>query len=102
MYVSVNAVARGRARRWRKYTVALEIANLLNGAPSTPRDIDGAQIHRLETCHPSSPWSSPESLHKHFGATLEHMTEEEIITFVAGLDGVLTLRPAPGDGSPEI
>jgi hypothetical protein len=30
------------------------------------------------------------------------MTAEEIIGFVAGLDGVLTLRPAPGDGSPEI
>ncbi len=27
---------------------------------------------------------------------------EEIISFVDGLDGVLTLRPAPGDGSPEI
>ena len=27
---------------------------------------------------------------------------DEIINFVAGLDGVLTLRPAPGDGSPEI
>ncbi len=30
------------------------------------------------------------------------MTIEEIISFVAGLDGVLTLKPAPGDGSPEI
>ncbi|MFD8542464.1 DUF6194 family protein [Streptomyces sp. NPDC059649] len=30
------------------------------------------------------------------------MTMEEIISFVDGLDGVLTLRPAPGDGSPEI
>jgi hypothetical protein len=30
------------------------------------------------------------------------MTMDEIITFVDGLDGVLTLRPAPGDGSPEI
>ncbi|POM25406.1 hypothetical protein BTM25_40500 [Actinomadura rubteroloni] len=27
---------------------------------------------------------------------------DEIIEFVAGLDGVLTVRPAPGDGSPEI
>ncbi len=27
---------------------------------------------------------------------------DEIISFVDGLDGVLTLRPAPGDGSPEI
>lgn len=27
---------------------------------------------------------------------------DEIIGFVGGLDGVLTLRPAPGDGSPEI
>lgn len=27
---------------------------------------------------------------------------DEIISFVAGLDGVLTLQPAPGDGSPEI
>ncbi|MFW6639129.1 DUF6194 family protein [Nocardiopsis algeriensis] len=30
------------------------------------------------------------------------MTEEEIISFVDALDGVLTLRPGPGDGSPEI
>ncbi|MFJ9821552.1 DUF6194 family protein [Streptomyces sp. NPDC101151] len=30
------------------------------------------------------------------------MTMDEIISFVEGLDGVLTLRPAPGDGSPEI
>ncbi|MFI0419291.1 DUF6194 family protein [Spongiactinospora sp. 9N601] len=30
------------------------------------------------------------------------MTMEEIIGFVAALDGVLTLRPRPGDGSPEI
>jgi hypothetical protein len=35
-------------------------------------------------------------------ATLEHMTKDEIINFVAGLNGVLTVRPAPGDGSPEI
>lgn len=30
------------------------------------------------------------------------MTIDEIIDFVQGLDGVLTVRPAPGDGSPEI
>ncbi|HEY6798242.1 MAG TPA: DUF6194 family protein [Kineosporiaceae bacterium] len=30
------------------------------------------------------------------------MTQDEIIAFVGGLDGVLALRPAPGDGSPEI
>lgn len=30
------------------------------------------------------------------------MTQEEIIDFVDGLDGVLSIRPAPGDGSPEI
>lgn len=30
------------------------------------------------------------------------MTLDDIIAFTAGLDGVLTLRPAPGDGSPEI
>lgn len=30
------------------------------------------------------------------------MTIDEIIGFVGGLDGVLTLRPAPGDGSPRI
>lgn len=30
------------------------------------------------------------------------MTMEEIISFVAGLDGVLTVTPASGDGSPEI
>ncbi|MFI2281696.1 DUF6194 family protein [Nocardia beijingensis] len=30
------------------------------------------------------------------------MTIEEIIGFVSALEGVLTLRPGPGDGSPEI
>ncbi|WP_063016344.1 DUF6194 family protein [Nocardia niwae] len=30
------------------------------------------------------------------------MTIDEIIDFVSALDGVLTLRPGPGDGSPEI
>ncbi|MFI6515627.1 DUF6194 family protein [Spirillospora sp. NPDC050679] len=30
------------------------------------------------------------------------MTMEEIIGFVEGLEGVLTLRPAPGDGTPEL
>jgi hypothetical protein len=30
------------------------------------------------------------------------MTMDEIISFVANLDGVLTLASAPGDGSPEI
>ncbi|RMI34723.1 DUF6194 family protein [Streptomyces triticirhizae] len=29
------------------------------------------------------------------------MTMDEIIDWVSGLDGVLTLRPAPGDGTPE-
>lgn len=30
------------------------------------------------------------------------MTMDEIISFVDGLDGVLTMGPAPGDGTPEI
>ncbi len=30
------------------------------------------------------------------------MTIDEIINFVEDLDGVLTMRPGPGDGSPEI
>ncbi|TDD79279.1 DUF6194 family protein [Actinomadura rubrisoli] len=30
------------------------------------------------------------------------MTMDEIIALVGGLDGVLTIRPAPGDGSPEL
>jgi hypothetical protein len=33
---------------------------------------------------------------------LEHMTIDEIITFIESLGDVRTLRPAPGDGSPEI
>jgi hypothetical protein len=33
---------------------------------------------------------------------LEHMGVDEIIEFLDGLGGVLVLRPAPGDGSPEI
>jgi Family of unknown function (DUF6194) len=37
-----------------------------------------------------------------WSGTLEGMTIDEIISFVDGLDGVLTLRPAPGDGTPEI
>ena len=34
--------------------------------------------------------------------TLEHMSIDDIIEFIGALDGVLILRPAPGDGSPEI
>ncbi len=34
--------------------------------------------------------------------TDEHLTMDEIISFVDGLGGVLTMRPEPGDGSPEI
>jgi len=34
--------------------------------------------------------------------TRESTTMDEIIDFTAALDGVLTLRPGPGDGSPEI
>jgi hypothetical protein len=30
------------------------------------------------------------------------MTIDEIIGFVDGLDGVLTVKPVPGDGSPEV
>ncbi|MFD9290980.1 hypothetical protein ACFWBV_22340 [Streptomyces sp. NPDC060030] len=30
------------------------------------------------------------------------MTIDEIIGFMQGLDGVLAVTPAPGDGSPEI
>ncbi|WP_189250853.1 DUF6194 family protein [Streptosporangium pseudovulgare] len=30
------------------------------------------------------------------------MTMDEIIGFAGGLDGVLALRPAPGDGTPEL
>jgi hypothetical protein len=30
------------------------------------------------------------------------MTIDEIISFVRGFDGALTLRPGPGDGSPEL
>ncbi|MGW2118931.1 DUF6194 family protein [Streptomyces zhihengii] len=29
------------------------------------------------------------------------MTQDEIITFTGGMDGVLTVRPFPGDGSPD-
>lgn len=42
------------------------------------------------------------SLHKHFNVTLEYMTIDEIIGYLGTLDGVLTLRPGPGDGSPEL
>lgn len=38
----------------------------------------------------------------HPNETLEHMSIDEIIALLNGLDGVLTLRPAPGDGSPQI
>jgi hypothetical protein len=34
--------------------------------------------------------------------TLEHMSIDEIIEFLGGFEGVLTLKPLPGDGSPEI
>lgn len=38
----------------------------------------------------------------HFNVTLEAMTKDEIIGFVASLGGVLVLQPCEGDGSPEI
>lgn len=34
--------------------------------------------------------------------TLEHMSIDEITEFLGRLEGVLVLRPRPGDGSPEI
>ena len=34
--------------------------------------------------------------------TLGGIAIDEIIGFVDGLDGVLALRPVPGDGTPEI
>ncbi len=40
--------------------------------------------------------------HPHVNETLDHMSIDDIIGFVEGLGGVLTLRPGPGDGSPEI
>ena len=30
------------------------------------------------------------------------MSEDEVLGFLSGLDGVLIFRPGPGDGSPEI
>jgi hypothetical protein len=36
--VGGRSVARGRACHGRKYTVALKVANLLNGVPDAPRD----------------------------------------------------------------
>lgn len=43
-----------------------------------------------------------ESLYKHFNVMLEPMKIEDIIEHIAAMDGVLVLRPQPGDGSPEI
>ncbi len=34
--------------------------------------------------------------------TLEHMSIDEIIELMESLEGVLFLRPGPGDGSPEL
>lgn len=42
------------------------------------------------------------SLHKHLNVTLERMGIDEIIEFAGGFEGVLVVRPGPGDGSPEI
>src|SRR5262245_43017752 len=97
--LAVRPVAGGRPRRRRQYAVALEIAHLLHGATGEPGDINSTQF---ETWHPISLGSQQTSLHKHLNATLEHMTVDEIISFVESLGGVLTLRPGPGDGSPEI
>ena len=38
----------------------------------------------------------------HMNGTLEHMSIEEIEEFLRALEGVLALKPVPGDGSPEI
>lgn len=42
------------------------------------------------------------SLHRPLSVSLEHMEVNEIIDVAEGLGGVLTLKPQPGDGSPEI
>ena len=44
----------------------------------------------------------PQSLHKHFNVTLEGMNIDEIIEFLEKMEGVLALKPGPGDGTPEI
>ncbi len=38
----------------------------------------------------------------HVNETLEDVSMDEVIEFIESLGGVLTLRPQPGDGSPEI
>lgn len=48
------------------------------------------------------PGLTTQGLHKHLNETLELMSIDEIIDYVAGLDGILILRPGPGDGSPDI
>jgi Family of unknown function (DUF6194) len=38
----------------------------------------------------------------HLNGTLESMNTDEIVEYVQALEGVLMLKPQPGDGSPEI
>src|SRR5690606_14238046 len=60
-----------------------------------------ADLRSCEFARHHLTYSGP-SLHKHFNVTLELMTIDEIIGYLTTLDGVLPLRPGPGDGSPEI
>jgi hypothetical protein len=85
-----------------QYAVLLEVAHLLYRVPGPSCDVDRAQSRGLATFHSATSAFSRQSLHKHINEMLEHMGVDEIIKFLHGLGGVLVLRPAPSDGSPEI
>lgn len=100
--LGVDPVTRSGARCRGQHAVALEVAHLLDGVPGVSGDIDRAHDGRLATSHVGTSEYLRQSLHKHMNETLEHMSIDEIIEFLGGFEGVLTLKPLPGDGSPEI
>src|SRR5829696_8882135 len=66
-------------------------------------DVDHSAAHSARAqAAGSAIWRHAAAKPQALNATLEHMTMEEIISFVDGLDGVLTQRAQSGDGSPEI
>src|ERR1039457_3916933 len=91
--LGVDPVTRSGARGRGQHAVALEVAHLLDGVPGVSGDIDRAHDGRLATSHVCTSERLRQSLHKHMNETLEHMSSDEIIEFLGGFEGVLTLKP---------
>ncbi len=85
--LGVHPVTHTGPRRWEQNAVALEVAHLLDGVPGLSSDIDRAHTRRLATFHRRPAERLRGTLHRHTSETLEHMSIDEIIAFLDGLEG---------------